>query len=94
MSKAKMGANVLYCGHQGWFIADIFEIEGVNVVKANGKITPGNLTRNRFDEITHHVSDFPVAGCWDPNRGFLVVPSKQVTDLSALTPAARKKFFS
>jgi hypothetical protein len=35
MSKPAIGAVVQYCGHKATFIADIFEIEGVNVVRAN-----------------------------------------------------------
>jgi len=34
MSESKMGAKVMYCGHTGWFLADIFRVGNVNVVKA------------------------------------------------------------
>lgn len=73
-----MGARVLYCGHSGWFVADIFLVGNANVIKANGPIDPGKLVRGRDDEATHHVVDFPKAGCWAPQRGFLVVPEGQV----------------
>lgn len=81
MSDAAMGARVQYCGHNGWFIADIFRIGDVCVVKANGPVTPGNIQRPAKD-CTHHVSDFPAPGCWMPERGVFVVPHKQVKKLT------------
>lgn len=74
-----MSAKVQYCGHDGWFIADIFEVGDAVVVRANGPITPANIIRN--DEATHHVSDFPKMGFWRPELGVLVVPKKQFTKL-------------
>jgi hypothetical protein len=82
MAEAKMGAKVLYCGHDGWFAADIFEVEGANVVRANGPVTPGNLVRPGSGEATHHLSDFPKAGFWRPDLGVFVVPKDQVEDLA------------
>lgn len=81
MAASKMGAKVMYCGHDGWFIADIFEVGTANAIKANGPITGDNLVRGRNDEATHHVMDFPKQGCWSPQRGFLVVPEAQVRAL-------------
>lgn len=79
MAKAAMGANVMFCGHNGWFIADIFEIDGVNVVVANGMVRYSTLVTKEPDMATHHISDFPRIGCWKPDRGFFVVPKNQVT---------------
>lgn len=80
MSKPAMGAQVLYCGHQGSFLADIFEIDGVNVVRAAGEpVTAGNIDRKAIP--THHLSDFPRAGFWRPDLGVFVVPSAQVKKL-------------
>ena len=45
MSKAHMGATVKYCGHDGTFIADIFVVGNVNVVRANGPVTGNNIKR-------------------------------------------------
>jgi hypothetical protein len=84
MSKAKMGARVAYCGHDGYFVADIFEIEGVNVVRANGKVSGDSIIRPA-DAATHHLSDFPGPGFWRPDLGVFVVPSDQVKELSATT---------
>ncbi len=81
MSAAKMGAKVMYCGHAGWFVADIFKVGNVNVVKANGKVTSGNLVRKNLEEATHQLVDMPVGGCWCPERGFFVVPEGQVTEI-------------
>lgn len=75
-----MGAVVQFCGHDGTFIADIFNINGVNVVVANGEVTTENLTRPAKG-ATHHLNDFPQEGCWKPHRGFFVVPERQVKEL-------------
>ena len=81
MSEAKMGAYVLYCGHAGGFIADIWRIENVNVVRANGPVTTDNLIRKDFVP-THHLEDWPKAGFWRPDLGVFVVPCSQVHDLA------------
>jgi hypothetical protein len=85
MSKAAIGARVQYCGHKGWFVADIHHFNGINVVVAGSMVTPvttDNINRDQMDEVTHHLSDFPSAGYWNPRRGVFVVPENQVTDLS------------
>lgn len=81
MAKSFMGAKVVYCGHNGWFTADIFEVAGANVVHAPVPLDLSKLVRGRADEATHHLSDFPSAGVWKPNHGFFVVPSEQVKEL-------------
>ncbi len=80
MSKACAGARVLYCGHNGWFIADIYRVADANVIVANGPVRPENIERPG-DEATHHLIDFPVAGYWKPDRGVFVVPGDQVVEL-------------
>lgn len=83
MAKARMGARVRFCGHvNAWFVADIYEIEGVNVVVANGDLKKF-LHRNKeeYDDATHHMVDFPKAGYWKESRGFFVVPKDQVKEL-------------
>lgn len=79
MSKAKSGALVQYCGHNAMFIADIYEINGVNVVRANGPVDKHLIRPAK--EPTHHMVDFPRAGFWKPDLGVFVVPSKQVREL-------------
>jgi hypothetical protein len=79
MSKAKMGALVQYCGHDGTFVADIFEVAGANVVRANGPVTPGNITRPAIG-ATHRISDSE-GGFWRPDLGVFVVPKSQVEEL-------------
>lgn len=79
MSKPKMGAKVQYCGHNGTFVADIFLIGDVNVVRANGPVNAGNLERPA-KHPTHHLMDFPQAGFWSPDRGIFVVPKAQVKE--------------
>lgn len=80
MSKAAIGARVQYCGHDGTFVADIFEVEGANVVRASEPITAGNLQRPA-KSATHHIVDFPSGGFWRPDLGVFVVPKKQVREL-------------
>jgi hypothetical protein len=82
-SKNKMvvGANVLYCGHAGYFIADLFFIGDVVAARASGPVTPGNIYRlNEFGPATHLLVDFPNPGLWSPERGIFVVPSSQLTE--------------
>lgn len=80
MSKAKMGATVQYCGHNGTFVADIYQVGNANVIRANGKVTPDNIDRPAKD-ATHHLSDYPDPGYWNPNLGVFVVPEKQCKEL-------------
>lgn len=79
MAKAKIGALIQYCGHNAMFVADIYEIDGVNVVRANGPIEQ-HLIRPAKG-ATHHVKDFPKAGFWKPHLGIFVVPAAQVKEL-------------
>lgn len=71
----------MYCGHDGYFVADLIIVGGACVVIAASPnaADPGKLFRN--DELgppTHHLADFPQAGVWLPRKGFFVVPSAQV----------------
>jgi len=85
MSKAAVGARVQYCGHDGYFVADIFEVAGANVVRANGPVTPGNLIRpaqQASKPATHWLSDMPSSGFWRPDLGVFVVPENQVRPMN------------
>ena len=79
MAKAAIGALVLYCGHAGAFIADIYVAGNTNVVRANGAVRPSELDRQ--GKPTHHLVDFPTAGFWRPDLGVFVVPKGQVKEL-------------
>jgi hypothetical protein len=74
-------AHVMFCGHAGWFIADLYAVGGAVVIRANGHIMPEALIRGRNEEATHHVTDFPDIGFWRPDLGVLVVPAQQVKRL-------------
>lgn len=78
MAKAYTGAYVQFCGHKGWFIADIFKIGTANVIRANGPVNDDNICRQNLDKITHTMDDFPTVGFWRPELGVFVVPAKQV----------------
>jgi hypothetical protein len=86
--KSKMGAQVQFCGHAGYFMADIFIIGNVAAVRANGPVTPGNIFRNNeYGPATHIVLDFPLPGLWAPDRGVFVVPIAQVKVLQEVRAA-------
>lgn len=74
----RAGAVVQYCGHDGTFAADLFEVAGAVVVRAAGPVTPDNLTRPAVG-ATHHLVDFPSPGYWNPRLGVFVVPAAQLT---------------
>lgn len=76
-----IGANVMSCGHDGWFVADLMFIGAVCVVHASRPVEPGNLTRGLNKCATHVISDFPIAGFWKPKFGVFVVPKEQVITL-------------
>jgi hypothetical protein len=82
MSKSFIGANVMFCGHRGHFIADIHVVGNCNVVRASREVTPDNIDRTMLHNATHHISDFPTAGFWRPDLGVFVVPQAQVVELS------------
>jgi len=81
MSKAFMGATVQYCGHDGYFLADIHEVGNTNVINAaSGRVDIDKLTRPAKG-ATHILVDFPQAGFWKPYKGIFVVPSNQVREI-------------
>ena len=81
MAKAKMGANVIFGGHDGYFIADIHVVGNVNVVIGNGPINGDTILRNEeFGQPTHHIDDS--SGYWNPQKGVFVVPLKSVREVN------------
>ena len=83
MSKAPpmvIGAHVMFCGHNGYFVADIRYIGNVAVVTASAPVDPATLIRNReLGPATHVLVDFPASGYWSPRKGIFVVPADQVS---------------
>lgn len=77
MAEAIAGAIVQYCGHDGTFVADIFEIAGANVVRASRAVSASNIDRPARN-ATHLLVDFPKQGFWRPDLGVFVVPKEQV----------------
>lgn len=95
MAKPAIGAKVMFCGHNGWFLADIWKVGNVNVVRA--AVHPETpyafqcgLERESPEEATHQLVDFPEAGFWRPDLGVFVVPEAQVTEINA-TKKGKKK---
>jgi len=57
---SKIGAYVQYCGHAGYFLADIFVVAGAAVVRASKPVSSDNIVRKDVAEVvTHHMVDFP-----------------------------------
>jgi hypothetical protein len=85
MSESKMGAVVIYCGHDASFVADIHRIGDVNVVIAHGTGSEAgfnsHLTRPADPEATHHLVDFPGPVYWSAARGVFAVPEGNVKAL-------------
>lgn len=72
----------MYCGHDGWFVADLRLVGNVCVViAATDRVDGDMLVRDRNEEATHRMVDMPSAGVWRPHRGWFVVPRAQVTTL-------------
>lgn len=86
MTCIKTGAIVHMYGHDWVFSADLFEIAGAIVVRANG---PLRLGRNAFrssdgssvnpflGRVTHVLEPGPEAGFWREDLGVFVVPKAQ-----------------
>lgn len=81
------GAAVEYCGHGGWFVADIVRTGTHCVIVANGPVTGDMLERNRDYDVTHRLNEVgPMSGkgydgavYWNPQKGIFVVPVGHVT---------------
>lgn len=89
MSKLAMGAIVLFCGHKGCFLADIWRVGDVNIIHASRPVDPGTLDREA--KPTHHLQDFPKAGFWKPRIGVFVVPCNQCQELATSGDTARRR---
>jgi hypothetical protein len=74
--KSKMGAKVLYCGHDATFAADIYVHGDAALVVANGPIE--ECLERPARGATHHLVDYPLAVYWSPRRGVFMVPAAQV----------------
>jgi hypothetical protein len=76
-----VGALVQYCGHAGYFVADVLEVAGAAVVVTD-PVNIGKLIRDdRYGPATHHLLDFPGPIVWKPDRGIFVVPKKNLRRL-------------
>lgn len=78
---------MIFCGHKGYFIADVIGVGSAWVVRANGPVSADNIIRRDVDEeATHIVSDM-WGGFWRPDLGVFVVPNKGLT----LTKVGKKR---
>lgn len=78
MAKGKMGALVSD-GGRGVFPADIICIGDVNVVVANPKL--GGIEYGDHLTPTHEIAEFPERVYANKERGFFVVPAKQLREV-------------
>lgn len=79
-SKCGIGLQVLYCGHNGQFIADAIEVADAIVVRAPGPVTMTNLQRPATN-VTHHLTESFARQFWRPDLGVFVVPKKNFRSL-------------
>lgn len=94
MRKAMIGAKVIYCGHHGYFLADIMKVGSAFVVRANGKVSGDNIVRQDVEaEATHHLTDMH-GGFWRPDLGVFVVPGEglKLTQVGKDKIKAQEKF--
>lgn len=81
-TKAGTGKRVRYCGHNAWFVADVFEVEGACVVRAPEPINLQTISRADEEALSiicdYHMIDGPGRCFWRPELGVFVVPSKQL----------------
>jgi hypothetical protein len=76
MSCLLNGARVHMLSHGLVFSADLYEVEGAMVVRANGPLTPRNTWRANDDgwmEPTHELLDDHGSGFWREDLGIFVV---------------------
>lgn len=72
------GVPVRYCGHAGYFQADLTMVGSAVVVRASGPVTPANIIRTDLEQAKLWITDFPEAGFWRPDLGVFVVPIDQL----------------
>lgn len=86
MTCIKTGAIVHMRGHEVVFSADLFEVAGAIVVRANGPIVRGKNAFNATDgssvnpflgRVTHVLEPGPETGFWREDLGTFVVPKSQ-----------------
>ncbi len=88
MTCIKTGARVHLLAYDTVFAADLFEVAGAIVVKANGPIVHGkNAFKSTADGVTgifgkptHVVHDLPEPTYWAPEMGLFVVPKAQCVE--------------
>lgn len=80
----KTGAYVHMLAHDVVFAADLFEVAGAIVVRANGPLIRGRNCWARSDAIcdallpTHELIDSPMTGFWREDLGIFVVLASQL----------------
>jgi hypothetical protein len=84
----KTGATVHMIPHDLVFQADLFEVAGAIVVRANGPIVRGGIAWPRsapfwsHHQPTHDLRDDHGTGFWREDLGVFVVPKDLVTECS------------
>lgn len=80
-SEAWLKRRIQYCGHRGYFMADVFRMGDTICVRAKKPVTPDSLIRKDFNpESCHfHIQDSPYPGGWWPHLGLFLIPKYQLT---------------
>lgn len=71
---------VLFCNHEGTFVADVIVTPESVTVLSSEPVTPDKLNRKTNDQAAWRISDAH-GGYWSPMRGRFVLPRKAVTRL-------------
>jgi hypothetical protein len=76
----KTGAVIHLLAHDLIFHADLYEIEGAIVVRANGPLERDHncWQKGHQDHPDYELHDTPFAGFWRDDLGLFVVPADQV----------------
>lgn len=73
--------RVMFCGHQGWFLAEVIVTRDAIVVIAEKPVRPDKLVRTELESATWHISDEFPGQYWSPTNGRFVLNRDAVTRL-------------
>lgn len=82
-SDAWTNQRVLFCGHKGWFPADVFITPYAVAVTGNGpyRVAGDTLKRTELETAQWHITDAH-GGYWGPNHAMFLLPRKALTQIT------------
>lgn len=73
--------KVVFCNHEGYFVADVIVTYQAVTVIAKKPVSPQTLVRSNVDKAEWRIVDH-LGGYWNPTRGRFVLPREAVTRLA------------